>query len=77
MSGVADNSAVDGVNDAESGGDWFTNLFYAYLFVVVGSLMAPIGYGAVLFGYPSWYYNNLIDLNLLPVNVKGYKLFFN
>ena len=71
---VADNTVID---DTAKESTWFNTLFFSWCFIFVGVFFAPIGYGALLFGYPSYYYNTLIDLNLLPPNVQGYKLFFN
>ena len=69
----SDNNSAD----AEKEDNWFVNLVYAYFFVLVGTFFAPIGYCYVAFGDPTWYYNFMIDLQLLPVGVKGYKLYFN
>ena len=68
---------IVGEGPGEKEDNWFVNLVYAYFFVLLGTLFAPIGYCAVAAGDPTWYYNFMIDLSLLPVRVKGYKLFFN
>jgi len=56
---------------------WFVNLFNDFIYELLTPFMVIIGYFAVLFGNPQWYYKNAIGLNLFPDAAKSYRLYIN
>ena len=56
---------------------WFVNLFNDWIYLLLTPWMVIIGYFAILFGNPQWYYKNAIGLNLIPDSTKGYRLYIN
>ena len=56
---------------------WFLNLLYTTLYEWVTPYMVWIGYFAILFGNPQWYYKNAIGLDLFPSDAAAYRLYMN
>ena len=46
--------------------NWLGNLINWFIFQIVGAIAYPIGLLLVLLGQPTWFYDTMIGLNLLP-----------
>tara|TARA_B110000285_G_scaffold214149_1_gene259202 strand:+ start:2149 stop:2406 length:258 start_codon:yes stop_codon:yes gene_type:complete len=62
--GFDDSKLLDGKDRDFS--VWFVNLFNTYIYELLTPWLVIIGYFAILFGNPQWYYKNAIGLNLFP-----------
>ncbi len=60
------------MSDATEDGDWFSNLFNAILMYILGGFFAFIGWFMVLLGEPTFFYDTMIGLNLMPPLAKSY-----
>ena len=57
--------------------DWIGNLINWFVFYIIGGFLVPFGFLFVLIGQPTWYYDNVVALNLMPPAVTSYKLTFD
>ena len=59
------------------GSDWIGNLINWLLFYIIGGVLVPFGFLFVLLGEPTWYYDTVTGLNLLPPAFTSYQLTFD
>ena len=57
--------------------DWIGNLINWFIFYVFAGIFAYIGFLFVLIGQPTWWYDTVTGMDLLPPAVTAYKLTFD
>ena len=57
--------------------NWFGNMFNAYIQYILDQWIYWIGFWMVIFGSPTWYWETIVSLALLPPDTMAHYLYFN
>ena len=49
--------------------DWLGNLIISWILMIIGGLLYPFGWLFVLVGQPTWWFDTVYGLELLPPGV--------
>lgn len=57
--------------------DWIGNLINWFIFYFIGGIASFFGFLFVLIGQPTWFYDTMTGLELLPPAVSAIKMTFD